>query len=262
MYEAAVRAALRNLPLGGLRVFERIGSTNDEARAWAAAGAADLSLVVADEQTAGRGRGDRTWFTLPGTALAFSLILHPDQGAGMAPGRYAGLGALAISDACALLGLKAAVKWPNDVLIGHKKVAGVLAESTWEGEVLTTTILGIGLNVLEGSVPSGVELAYPATSIQRELGRPIDRMVLLESIVSAALAWRDRLSQPNFLQVWEDRLAFRGQQVVVATDAGEQVAGKVLGLDANGSLRLEVNGKARAVPTGEIHLRPSNDRIG
>src|SRR5436189_4154195 len=94
---------LSDLPLGGIRYFSSIGSTNDEALAWAAKGAADLSIVIADEQTAGRGRLSRKWFTPHGSALAFSLILHPQHGAHLS--RTVGLAALAIADSCSRLGL-------------------------------------------------------------------------------------------------------------------------------------------------------------
>ena len=80
MDERTLRKALSNIPLGGLRYFEQTGSTNDVALAWAAAGAPDLALVVAEEQTAGRGRGSHSWFTPPGAALAFSLVIRPLPG--------------------------------------------------------------------------------------------------------------------------------------------------------------------------------------
>ena len=98
MDEAQVKAALRALPLSGLRVFATLGSTNDEALAWAASGAEDLSLVIADEQTAGRGRSNHHWYTPPGAALAFSLILRPTAYEAAHATRFSGLGALAVAD--------------------------------------------------------------------------------------------------------------------------------------------------------------------
>src|SRR5512136_2660947 len=105
MQEAEIRAALGDIPLSGLRFFESVGSTNDEAAAWIANGAADWSLVIADEQTAGRGRGGSKWLTPKGTALAFSLVLRPPLPRPEYAGRVAGLGALAVADACVQLGL-------------------------------------------------------------------------------------------------------------------------------------------------------------
>src|SRR5512141_2769024 len=108
-------AALAGLPLGGLRFFTTIGSTNDEALAWAAEGAPDQSLVVADEQTAGRGRAGRRWHTPPGAALAISLILRPTPVERTLPARTTGLAALAITQCCTAMNLQASIKWPNDV---------------------------------------------------------------------------------------------------------------------------------------------------
>ncbi|MGE5072265.1 MAG: hypothetical protein ACM3MF_02470, partial [Anaerolineae bacterium] len=100
MNEHEIKAALAGIPLGGLRFFQSTRSTNDEALDWAASGAKDVSLVMADEQTAGRGRAGRQWFTPPGTALAFSVILRPTADERAFPARITGLAALALIQAC------------------------------------------------------------------------------------------------------------------------------------------------------------------
>src|SRR5512143_3421614 len=105
MYEDEIRAALRNLPLSGLRVLGSTASTNDLALAWAAADGPDLAVVVADEQTSGRGRAGRRWHTPRGTALALSVILRPHQERQTGTSRLAGLGALAVAEAAAHWGL-------------------------------------------------------------------------------------------------------------------------------------------------------------
>ena len=128
MLPAPLQSILTGLPLGGLRYFDSIGSTNDEALAWARAGAPDYSLVVADTQTAGRGRLQRRWVTNPGAALAFSLVLWPAPQERQCLPRFSPLGAVAVRQALAVVfGLPAEIKWPNDVLLGRCKVAGVLA---------------------------------------------------------------------------------------------------------------------------------------
>ena len=105
-----LQAALRDLPLGGFRFFDSIGSTNDEALAWASQEAGNLSMVLADEQTNGRGRLGRKWFTPHQTALAFSLILRPTPAEIKYPARVTGLGALALTDAISKLGLCPQIK--------------------------------------------------------------------------------------------------------------------------------------------------------
>ncbi len=262
MDEAEIRAALGDIPLSGLRFFESIGSTNDAAAAWVKVGAADFSLVVADEQTAGRGRSGTQWFTPAGTALALSLVLTWPLQVPSHATRIPGLGALAVADACAEHGLQASIKWPNDVLVQGRKVAGILVESIWTGSRLDASILGIGMNVARGAVPPARELAYPTTSLEAEVGRPIDRLTLLREVLQAV--WRERsfLESENFIRAWEDRLAFRGEQVTLRGPDGTNLTGNLLGLDADGAARLEANHRIVTVRAGQISLRPADDRMG
>ncbi len=262
MDKAQLSAALAELPLGGLRFFETIGSTNDEALAWAAEGARDFSIVAADEQTAGRGRSGRKWYTPGGSALALSVILRPTPVERTLPGRITGLGALALMDCCGKLGLTPQIKWPNDVLIQGRKVAGILVESGWAGNALDASVLGIGVNVKPTAVPPEHELTFPATSLEAELGHPLVLVNLLRELVTALLAWRARIGSPDFISAWEDALAFRGQSVLIGRDGEPQLSGTLLGLEADGSLRLMANEMPTIVHFGEIHMRPSDDRIG
>src|ERR1043165_8929440 len=153
MNQTNLKKALSKLPLGEVKYFDSIGSTNNEALAWATGGAQDLSIVIADEQTAGRGRLDRKWFTPKGAGLALSLILHPSIQEKPYLTRMVGLAALAVVDALQTRGLITQVKWPNDVLLNGRKVAGILVESVWSGEEVDCVVIGIGMNVLKGFVP-------------------------------------------------------------------------------------------------------------
>ncbi|PJH75650.1 MAG: hypothetical protein CO064_05540, partial [Anaerolineae bacterium CG_4_9_14_0_8_um_filter_58_9] len=113
MNERELRRTLSDLPLGGVRYYEQTGSTNDVALAWASAGAPDLALVIADEQTAGRGRLGRKWVTPPGAALAFSLVLRPRPVERDVIPLYSALGALAVVSALEeKYGSKPEIKWP------------------------------------------------------------------------------------------------------------------------------------------------------
>jgi len=248
---------LSSLPIGAFRYYETIGSTNDEALAWASQGAPDFSLILADEQTSGRGRMDRKWFTPSGSALALSLILHPTPIERAHPSRTTGLLALSLTESLLKLGLIPQIKWPNDVLLGGRKVAGILVESTWLGEELEALVLGMGVNVLNASVPPADQLLFPATSIETELGHPINRMDLLREILLNVLDWRPKLGTDTFIQFWGQRLAFRGQQVQVQGGSGSPIVGELLGLDSDGNLRLQnEHGKSVTVQFGEVHLRP------
>ena len=258
MNERDLQNKISELPLGRMRYFDSIGSTNDEALAWAAQGAWDLSIVIADEQTAGRGRLNRKWFTPKGTALAFSLILRPSEAESTHPARTVGLGALALASACLKLGLRAQIKWPNDVLLEEKKTAGILVESVWTGDALDALVLGLGVNVSAASVPPADQVLFPATSLESELSHPVDRADILCAILSALLLWRSKLGADEFLKAWEDVLAFRGEQVQIFKDDEAPLTGELLGLAADGDLCLrEANNNILTIQFGEIHLSPA-----
>lgn len=249
-----VRQALAGLPLGAVHIFQRVGSTNDEAARLAEAGAPHATLVLADEQTAGRGRAGRRWFTPPGSALALSLVLRPVIHA--PPGYVAALGALAVCEALEAFGAQPTIKWPNDVLLLERKVAGVLPEAHWEGERLRFLVLGIGVNVTPEAVPPPEALDFPAIAVQEALARPVERLSLLRALMTSLLSWADRLDTPTFRRAWEARLAWHGRMVEAHDRHGPPVQGILLGLDAEGHLRLrDVLGREHRL-TAYAHVRP------
>lgn len=257
--EKKLRKALSSLPLGGLQYFDSTGSTNDLALAWLAQGAKDFSLVVADEQTSGRGRMNRKWFTPPGSALAFSLVLRPENGGQGGVGLYSGLGALALCEALDSFGVAAQIKWPNDVLINGKKVAGILVEAVWMGDTVDGLVLGMGVNVAPQAVPPEAALQFPATCLQTEVGQPVERFALLFELLSRVAKIYQQVSNPDFIARWQSRLAFTGQQVQVWQAEGDApLVGVLDGLEADGSLRLALSsrGDFRVVRFGEVRLRP------
>ena len=258
MDENQLEKALSSLPLGGLRYFDSIGSTNDVALAWASQGALDLSLTIAEEQTAGKGRSKRKWITKPGSALAFSLILHPSPAELAYPARITGLGALALAESLRKMGLKPEIKWPNDVLINGRKTAGILVETVWSGEILKAVVLGIGVNVLNASIPPADEMLFPPTSIEQELGQSLDRIELLKDIISAVIKWRKVLGEDEFIRTWEEALAYRGEQIQVLRDQQKTLTGEVIGLNLEGRLVIQApDGNLQDIEFGELHLRPA-----
>ncbi len=284
----SLQKELQPLDLGGIRFFSQIDSTNSEAARWMEDGAPDLALVVADEQTAGRGRLERRWYTPPGAALAFSLLLKPEnlrsamedfeRQAGQAPEippseaifRGTALGALSVYETLKDdYHLPAQIKWPNDVLVDGRKLTGVLAETHWKGDQLMAMILGIGINVASESVPALADFNYPATSLEEAMLRTtrlqskVDRIALLRAVLTRLIIWIPRMASEEFRKAWENALAFRGEWVVVLRDSANanegQPAqeGQVLGLAPDGSLRLRGrSGEEFHVQVGEIRLRP------
>jgi BirA family biotin operon repressor/biotin-[acetyl-CoA-carboxylase] ligase len=284
--------SLQGLPLQAVRYYASIGSTNIEAMRWAEAGASSASLVVADEQTAGRGRMGRSWLTPPGAALAFSLVLRPDHSSGIPAGLsnrplpllFSGLGAVAVCQALEALRLAPQIKWPNDVLLENCKVCGVLVEAAWQARAddeevkdglqqgfetlpaLGWIVIGIGVNVTPASVPPPAATRFPATCVEAELGQTTERWKFLRSILQRLFEWLPRLDTAEYLYQWESRLAWRNQRVAIVTpqwQPGEQefaehlaLEGSLLGLDALGGLRLaQQNGQVSVLTSGEVSLR-------
>lgn len=262
MDERTLAIALRGQPLGALKFFESAGSTNQIAAQWADEGAPDSSIVIADEQTAGRGRMSRQWFTPKGAALAFSLVLRPKativKNLAQEIAHTTALGALAVC--CTLrenYNLVAEIKWPNDVLLERRKTAGVLVETYWEGDRPSAVIMGIGVNVTPASIPSASLLNYPATAVEIHTGYSIKREEFLSAILSSLFSWREQLGTARFLQTWDEMLAFRDEWVHVHLEDGASLEGRITGLAPDGSLRLLDNlGDSRALLSGEVHLRP------
>jgi BirA family biotin operon repressor/biotin-[acetyl-CoA-carboxylase] ligase len=250
-------AYLKGLPIPAARWLDATGSTNDDAARWAASGAPDGALVVADRQEGGRGRMGRTWVTRPGGALAFSLILRLSQAEQPLLTLFSPLGAMAVADALETVGLKPEVKWPNDVLLGRRKVCGILAEAAWLGDELQALVVGVGVNIAPSSVPPAEGLLYPAACVEEFLGQSLDRFELLRRIMTALFQRRTQIGQSEFFTDWEARLAFKGQTVVLSPPGENAIRGKLLGVDAQGNLRLcDEDGTERIVTAGDLTLRP------
>ena len=232
------------------------GSTSDVARRLAEEGAPEGTLVLAEHQTAGRGRLGRRWHAPPGSGLLFSLIFRPP----LAPDQVQQLTmvcGLAVVDAiAATTGLQAGLKWPNDILVGSNKVGGILSEVEFRGERVDYAVVGIGLNVNldQEQLPQG--LAMPASSLSSELGRPVDRVSLLRALLQAVerryLALHQGTS-PH--EAWAQRLTMLGQTVVVRL-AEERLEGVAEGVAANGALLLRLpDGQQRSILAGDVSLR-------
>ena len=250
----SLQTALQALSLGGLRYLEQTGSTNDIALKWIEEGGRDFSLVVANEQIAGRGRNGRSWQTPPDSALALSLLLIPNPDEKQNLSLFTGLGALAITTALEKkYGIEAKIKWPNDILINAKKIAGILVETSWLGDEIKGIVLGMGVNIHVNSVPPQKSLNFPATSIENILGQKVDRVEFLGEILTMLIKLRPRLGSGDFIAAWEENLAFKGKQVEVRRADEDIIRGKILGINQDGSLRLDT---LKSLHFGDVHLRP------
>jgi BirA family transcriptional regulator, biotin operon repressor / biotin---[acetyl-CoA-carboxylase] ligase len=232
-----------------------IASTMDAARALAEAQAPEGTLAITDEQTAGRGRLQRTWWAPPGTSLLMTLVLRPRLDPRQAQ-RLTMVCSLAIDDAIRdVCDLEAQIKWPNDVLIAGKKVCGVLTELGLMGNRLEYALVGMGINVNTdfGSAPP---LMAPATSLWMEAGHRVSRLDLLVALLAGIERRCEALSQgQSFHHEWASRLATLGQQVQ-ATSGEERWCGLASGVDKDGALLIRLPGGAvRRVLAGDVTLR-------
>lgn len=235
-----------------IHVFERIGSTNDEARRLGESGAPAGTLVIADEQTAGRGRSGRPWFTPPGSTIAMSLLLRPTLSHAA---RLTMLAGVAVCEAIEIVsGTRAALKWPNDVWLSGKKCAGILAESALRGERLDYAILGIGINVSWSPPAEAVD--FPATCVQAEAQRPVSRAALVREVLTQLEATYPHLNERALFEQWQARLATLGQMVQVQLGA-ETFTGQAQAVTEEGALLVTLaDGTVRPVLAGEVRVRP------
>ncbi|NIM93126.1 MAG: biotin--[acetyl-CoA-carboxylase] ligase [Anaerolineales bacterium] len=257
MDEKVIRSKLPIGDMGAELYFhEELGSTNVEANRLIDDGAPHGALVVTKSQTAGKGRLDRQWISISGASLTFSLVLQPDHTKTALWSRLNALGAIAIVDVLQRYGIKAQVKWPNDVLVNGDKVAGVLVEGKWSGSELKWVILGIGINVRPGSYPPNNLLDYPAISIEEALGQRIELDSLLLDILKSLSRWYNQVDADLFIETWQKNLAFLGKNVVVQK-GDERIIGVVKGIRDDGVLCLQGNrGELIAIETLDSSLRP------
>jgi BirA family biotin operon repressor/biotin-[acetyl-CoA-carboxylase] ligase len=213
--------------IGRPRVHHRLtDSTNERARQLAALGAPHGTLVTADEQTAGRGRQGREWVAAPGASLLVSLVLRE-------PGEALPLAAAVA--VCEALPVEAAIKWPNDIWIDRRKVAGILVEARpQEG----WAVLGIGVNVRDA----------PPIEHVTSLGGAVGVEELLERLLPALDGWLSR-PLPEVLAAWRSRDALLGETV-----RWQNGSGKGVGIDESGALLVDTDVGRVALQAGEVHL--------
>ncbi len=260
---AQVRARLTTGYVGREIVYRaRLGSTNDLAQELARQRAREGTLVIADEQTAGRGRLGRQWLSPPCTNLLMSLLFYPPLAPAQAQ-RMTMVCALAVADALqCVAGVRADIKWPNDILLRGKKVAGVLTELGLQGDALAYTVVGIGLNVNLSASQMPAPLRQAATSAAIEKGEPVSREALLAAILNGVERRYERLRQGESpVAEWSARLATLGRRVCVTDMSGDASTaasweGRAERVDDDGALWLRLDdGTPHRVLAGDVSLR-------
>jgi BirA family transcriptional regulator, biotin operon repressor / biotin---[acetyl-CoA-carboxylase] ligase len=233
--------------------FDEVGSTNDVAVALAERGEVEGTVVVADEQVAGRGRLGRTWASPAGAGLYMSVILRPPPATHLLT-LAAGVGVA--NGVQRATGLVVELKWPNDLYVGTRKLAGILAEGGASAGSPPFVVVGIGINVLSAAYPTDV--ASRATSVEAELGRPVERGPLLAEVLAGFAESYSNLVNGRsglVLHAWRSR-ARRLLGRPVQWEEGRQVlSGVARDIDDTGALVVETEAGVRRVIAGEVRWR-------
>jgi BirA family biotin operon repressor/biotin-[acetyl-CoA-carboxylase] ligase len=222
-------------------------STNTELARMASEGAAEGVAILADEQTAGRGRLQRAWSSPKGAGLYFSILLRPAIPVDQWP-LITFMAALAVGDALLeATGLRTDIKWPNDLLSGERKICGILAEAidTPKGRAV---IVGIGINLTPSAFPA-------ATSVLEATGVKPDREAILAALLSALTRWYSLLGErEKIVAAWSSRSSYAIGKLVQVKNGDETWQGTTCGVEPDGALRLRiVNGEIKLIRAGDVH---------
>jgi BirA family biotin operon repressor/biotin-[acetyl-CoA-carboxylase] ligase len=243
-------------PYAAVHYATEIGSTNDAAMALALAGAADGTSVLAERQTSGRGRRGHGWFSPAGAGIYLSVVVRPRVEADVLPVLTLAAGVAVAEGIKAATGLAVDLKWPNDVVIGRpwRKLCGVLCEGASAGAAVEAVVVGVGLNVLAASYPPA--LSSRATSLETELGRPIDRALVLVTLLGrlrAIMACLENEGRDAISARWRTfgRPGFAGA-TVRWRDAGGERWGRPVDIDGDGALRVETQGRMERLIAGDV----------
>lgn len=242
--------------------YETVASTNDEAADHARRGAAEGLCVIARQQTAGRGRQGRRWISEKDAGLYHSLVLRPKLEKPYLP-LVTLMAGIAVHDALAGLGMAPDIKWVNDILVGDRKICGILAEAI-DTSLGTAVILGIGINLT--SIKADSDVAETATSIEAETGRTITPDEAAAAVNQHLSLCYDILNGENgpeeIFDQWSRRSSYySGKQVRISADGGF-IEGVTEGLEGNGALRVRTDdGVLRVIQAGDVEgLRVCRDQ--
>ena len=245
-------------PAWPVHIYDSVDSTNAEALRLVESGCVPPFVVLAEQQTAGRGRRGRKWVSPYAQNLYYSLVLRIEGGLRQLEGLSLVVG-LAVMQALRESGVQgAALKWPNDILVGNKKISGILLELVGDPGDICHVVLGIGINV---NMQKAVEVDQQWTSMQLETGTSIDRNHLVARLGGQLQIYLDRHKATGFAglqEEWEQHHLWQARPVSLIAGTN-RIEGVVLGVDRQGALRLNVDGVEKIYSGGELSLRLRDD---
>ncbi|SIQ29790.1 BirA family transcriptional regulator, biotin operon repressor / biotin-[acetyl-CoA-carboxylase] ligase [Paenibacillus macquariensis] len=251
--------ALNTVVMGSdLEIIKTTVSTQEEARQRAELGAPEGTVIIAEEQTGGKGRLGRKWFSPYGKGIWMSLVLRPQQSLEYTS-QLTLLSGVAVCRAIRkTTGLDVGIKWPNDILMNQRKVCGILLESTVEDKVVRYCIAGIGISVNVDSAEYPEDLRDIATSLKAESGGIVDRTLLIAAVLEEFETLYQLYAQEGFLPIaslWEALSVTINHEVVFNTTQGLR-EGLAVGLDPSGALLVDT-GMGNIVPviSGDVKLK-------
>jgi len=258
LLDAGVIAAQSEGALWPLYIHDAIDSTNAEALRAVGQGQAAPFVVLAERQSAGRGRRGRKWVSPFAENLYYSLVLRIEGGMRQLEGLSLVVG-LAVMRALHGFGVEqAGLKWPNDVLVAEQKIAGILLELVGDPADVCHVVIGVGINV---NMQTNDQVDQQWTSMKREAGAPIDRNLLVARLnvqLQHELARHRRYGFAAFQEEWEQAHGWQGRKVALVAGTSH-THGIVRGVDGQGGLRLEVDGVEKSFSGGELSLRLRDD---
>ncbi|GIP20070.1 biotin--[acetyl-CoA-carboxylase] ligase [Paenibacillus sp. J22TS3] len=239
-----------------LKVLDVTTSTQEDVRRLAEEGAQEGTLVIAEEQTVGRGRFGRKWFSPPGKGIWMSLLLRPGLPLSCAP-QLTLLTAVAVCRAIrSVTGVDSGIKWPNDLLVHGRKICGILLESVAEDERIRYCIAGIGIDANMTAEDYPEELRDKVSSLRLESGQPIDRESLIGAVMSELEKLYKLYLEEGFgpiAHLWEALSVTINQEVTLNTPQGP-VTGYATGIDMSGALILDQDGRKTLIFSGDVQL--------
>ena len=252
------RGMQAGLELGPIHYAPQLASTNTVARELALSGAPHGSLVVTDHQTAGRGRCGRPWVSPAGAGLTVSLLLRPALPMDSLP-LIGLLAAVAAVEAVqTVTGAEARIKWPNDLLLKGRKIAGLLLEAASEPDALEYVIVGMGLNVNATREQLPARPLFPASSLRLETGRCWERApLLIHWMLAFQQHWPELVSgnAHRLREAWSRYSATNAQRIRIQVTANTVVEGRDCGIDSDGALRVQdAQGKMHRMLSGDLSL--------
>lgn len=237
--------------------LESVDSTNDEIKRRAEKGAGEGLVISAGTQTRGKGRSGHSWKSPVKTSVSTSILLRPDMTVPEAS-RVTLIAALAVAEALnSLYGLEAGIKWPNDIVIGKRKICGILSEMAPQGNRVKFAVVGIGINVHQTSFPD--EISDMATSIDIELkGRQSSRKETTETVWRCFnryySVFKEKKSLEGVIEFY-NKLCVNNNKTVRVMDPAGEYTGTCLGIDESGALLVRQGGEIKRIDSGEVHVR-------